>query len=205
MNKVTGMKKFLIIIALALTLGGCKKDDGLVCAYWTGYQCDRLLEEVESFYNNEIEIKEIEKFYVMSDNYDVYIGAVTPGTSMGFGVYKSKTLELENLCSVSQTGAKSLTDYDGKAVGCLDNLEISRYVTLGSEIEAETYTRAEDMLSDLKGGIIDGILCLPDTAESLLEKDPDLKVWDLEESEIYEYAVFGRSQELIEYINRVIE
>jgi hypothetical protein len=186
---------------------GCSRDNNVIVAYEDGYECPQNVADAigEYYGGKETKIVTVERNAIGNNDYDVSVGCVKMGDSLGYGVWKSKVIDYENACTVAYNDYHMVSDFSGKKAGVFGNIKYSRYAQTNDDCEYKSYTSAETILSDLKEGVIDVIICLPDAVDDFLEKDDSLRVNDLLDGEIYEYVVVSRDIELINSLDKVIE
>ena len=201
------MKNIFAVLILSLLILGCSEDNSITIGVEKGYDCpENVINSIESYYGSEnIVFKEAARSEVGDDKFDVSLGAVEMGRAIGYGVWKNNVMGYDNACCVSYDDYKMSTDFSGKKVGIEENFNYSNYISFDEDCDYSSYNSSESMLSDLKEGIIDAIVCSPNTAEMLKSSDNNLRVNDLLDSNIYEYVVVSKDIELINSLDKVIE
>lgn len=203
------MKKLLCILALIpMLVTGCgSADNRVLIACEDGYECPQsVTDAVKEFYDGkQVEIVSVDRSRIGGKDYDVSIGGVKMGGTMGYGVWKSRVMAYENACTVSYNDYRMVSDFTGKKAAVFGDMSYTDYMEINDDFEYKTYTSAETALSDLKEGVLDVIICLPEAADAFYEKDDSLRVNDLLDSEIYEYVVVSSDIELINSLDKVIE
>lgn len=201
------MKKMLMAIALVFLFCGCSKSEDIKIAVENNYTCpNAVMSAIEEFYaDKSIEIVNVERLYLGNKEYHVSIGAIEMGRPIRYGIWKSKVMKYENVCGVGYDDYKMSSDFSGKKVGILGSFNYSDYVYLDNDCEYSIYTNADVALSDIREGVIDAVLCMEDTADSLIEKDNMLRINDILDSKIYEYVVLSEDTELINSLDKVVK
>jgi hypothetical protein len=203
------MKKLLCILTLIpMLMTGCSGEDNRVTiACEDGYECPQEVKAaIDEYYSDkQTEYVSVERSKIGNKDYTVSIGNVEMASTLGYGVWKSKVMAYENACFVAYDDYRMISDLSGKKAGIFGEVDYTQYVATNEDCEYQAYTSAQTALSDLKEGVIDAIICLPDAADAFLEKDGSLRVNDVLDSEIYEYVVVSSDIELINSLDKVIE
>lgn len=199
--------KILVILIISAIAAGCSKESSITVAVEKGYECPQnIMDSIEDYYSaGNVVIKEVARSELGNSKYEVSVGAVEMGSALGYGVWKSKVIGYDNACSVSYDDYKISEDFSGKKAGMPEDFNYSNYIYLDDDCEYSNYSNTENMLTDLKEGAIDAVICSPDTAELLKASDNNLRVNDLLDSSIYEYVVVSEDIELINSLDMVIE
>jgi hypothetical protein len=203
------MKKLLCVLTLIpIFFTGCSSaDNKVLIACEEGYECPQAVSDaINEFYaGQQTEIVNVDRSKIGDKAYNVSIGNIKMGASLGYGVWPSKVMAYENACTVAYEDYRMVSDFSGKKAGVFGDIKSNQYIDTNDDCEYMSYTSAETILSDLKAGVIDVIICLPDAADAFFDKDDSLRVNDLMDSEIYEYVVVSSDIELINSLDKVIE
>ena len=201
------MKKLAVLLLMSIAAVGCTEESGKVTiAIEEGYTPDKeVTDAVENFYGGNIETVSVRRSEISSGKYDVGIGGVAMGDSMGYGIWKSLVLDYDNACVVSYDDYKMSSDLSGKKIGVIQGYDYSRYLSVDDECEYTNYSNTESMLSDIKNSAIDAVVCSAETAGELRKADDKLRVNDLLDSNVYEYVVVSEDIDLINSLDKVIK
>lgn len=201
------MKKLLLIIAFMLLIAGCQKQNEITLAIEKGTECpENVTAAIEEYYKGKnIKSLEIEKGQIGNVKYDIAYGGVEMGRALGYGVWKSKPVKYENACCVAYNSYMMSTDLKSKKIGVPKEFNYSYFVSLDEDSQYSTYNDVDSLISDLKEGLVDAVICTSSYADSLRARDKNLFINDLLDSNIYEYTVVSKDMELINSLDKVIE
>lgn len=127
--------------------------------------------------------------------------------SLGLAITMSALLFAGCKDNASTVSITSAADLDGLKIGCQDGTTGLTWVTENCTKKAPTgYKSGMDAANDLKNGNIDAIVLDQLPAKSIVEKNPELKILDIQfAKEEYAIAVKKGNTELVDSINATIK
>ncbi|MCC8015745.1 MAG: hypothetical protein LIO87_11240 [Eubacterium sp.] len=202
------MNRLLPVVLTALCLlCGCGGDDGVInIAFEAGETCPEEIKTVISDYykGKDIVFSEAERKDLSVNNYDVVVKYINMTTNTGYGVWKSKAIGYENVCAAGYDDYRISSDFSGKKAAVYGDFNLSDYTAVVDDCEYTEYADMDIMISDIKEGAVDVVLCLTDAAETLKAAEPQLRINDILDSDIYEYVVISEDSGLIAEADKVI-
>ncbi|MCD8089618.1 MAG: transporter substrate-binding domain-containing protein [Clostridiales bacterium] len=202
------MKRFLAAAAALCLLCGCGGDDDFVIiGLEQGYECPTEIKLAAGDYydGKEVIFTEGKSSELSPDDYGAVIKYVNMTSSVGYGVLKSNVIALKNLCAAGYGDYRDSGDFSGKKAALYGGFSLGDYAPAADDCEYTVYTDFENLLSDIKEGAVDVVICTSDTAPEFKKADPKLRINDIIESDIYEYVVLSDDSGLITEVNKVIK
>ncbi|MCD7854506.1 MAG: hypothetical protein LUG66_02690 [Clostridiales bacterium] len=202
------MKRLTAVVLTALCLiCGCGGNDNVIrVGFEAGEIChEEVKTAISDYYSGkEVVFSEAERGELSADEYNAVVKYVNMTASLGFEVNKSKVIKYESLCSAAYEDYRISYDFSGKKAALYGDFSLNELAPVVEDCVYTEYTDSELMLSDLREGAVDVILCLSDSADELKAADPKLRINDMLESGIYEYVVVSEDSGLIAETDKVI-
>ncbi len=201
------MKKLLCILTAAVALCGCSEgSDKISIAYEKGYECGDIINAIEKYYGtNDITVTEEDRDKISDSGCTVAIGSVPMGDPLSYGMWKSKAIKYETACIISRDEYKMSADLESVKIGVPADFEYIRFVSVPEDAKVENYSDRAALISDLKEGVIDAIICSDSAGGEIASAVEGARINTLLDSEIYEYTVMSEDIDLINSLDAVIK
>ena len=193
------MKKILIALFLLISLSACGEAESYEVAVRQGCDFTDTLDRIREFCP-DIEVVEMAESPSDYSSYYASIDLIRMGDTLGYGMLKSSPIEYINLCAVSYDSYPMSTDLSGVKAAVVGDINCSDYITVPGDCSLTPYESPELAIEDLNEGYVDVILCLSTQADNFYELNSGLRIEDVMDSTIYEYAVISNNGELIDYL-----